>query len=51
MQTDLKTITVYNKQDKREESFTELEALDWLEAAHEMYSATDVKRLMMFGRA
>lgn len=56
MKQDIKTITVYNKQDKREEGFTDIEAMDWLEtiglhAAYEMYSKNDVVRLMNFARA
>ena len=48
-------VTVYNKQEQREESFTAEAAMDWLEtigmwAAYEMYSKADVTRLMNFAR-
>ena len=50
------TITVYNKQEARSETFTADEALDWLEtiglhAAYEMYHNQEVMRLMNFARA
>lgn len=48
-----KTLTVYNKQESKEETFTKENCLDWLEtigmfAAYEMYSKQDVTRLMNF---
>jgi hypothetical protein len=44
-------ITVFNKRENKEESFTPEQALDWLEeiglfAAYEMYSGADVTKLM-----
>jgi hypothetical protein len=52
----MKTLTVKNNREHTEETFTPETAMDWLEtigmwAAYEMYSKSDVTRLMNFARA
>jgi hypothetical protein len=51
----MKTITVHNHQEDKDEAFTPEQAFDWLEtiglhAAYEMYAERDVAQLMNFMR-